>query len=602
MSTRWGLLPIGLPLAWLVVVRVGSLVFPGAALHKRVLTGGVLTLALIAVGVQALGTFGLLTTGWLLGVLAAVAVGFSALSKAREGRFFPAASGNSFRAFASRETALPLLAVAAGLAIVTASACYLPVWQWDAIGYHLPFVNFALQRGTLADVPPDVPYLATYPHVIEYAYVAWRALLPDDRLVDLAQLPFGLMGAVAIAGIARRYGARTDHAIVGGLLWLTLPGVFLQLPTNYIDVASAALLLTAGYFLLGELGPREIVVVGITLGLFLGSKPNAPVGTVLLFGVLILRLWKDTDLDRRRKIGWIGAAAGIAFVLGAESYVGNTIHHGNPVWPVKLSLGPIHLPGTLPMSALLESGAGAPRVHGNVLVRIVKSWPAIFSPPAFDMRIGGLGVLFLAALPFAIRTAIRRRGLALAGIAIAALASPDPAVARYILAFPGLVLALAVPALSELGSRARMAALTFAAAGAALNLVVATPGLAGEGPPISAYPALSEAERARAVGADGPPTGFLDALDRLGPGELTVFDASFDLPYLAWPSDLAHHARRIPDGTNAPEAARILQDPRVRLLVLGDDLVTGRLAKLAPETFVPLFHCKSASCTVYLRN
>ena len=38
----------------------------------------------------------------------------------------------------------------------------------------------------------DVGYLSSYPHIVEDAFIAWRALLPDDRLVELAHLMFGL--------------------------------------------------------------------------------------------------------------------------------------------------------------------------------------------------------------------------------------------------------------------------------------------------------------------------------------------------------------------------------------------------------------------------
>ena len=103
--------------------------------------------------------------------------------------------------------AIPALIAACGLAIATVAAYLLPVWQWDALGYHLPYVNFALQRGTFADIPVDVPYLSTYPHVVEYVFIAWRALIPDDRVVELAHLPFGLLGALAIAAIAERHGS-----------------------------------------------------------------------------------------------------------------------------------------------------------------------------------------------------------------------------------------------------------------------------------------------------------------------------------------------------------------------------------------------------------
>src|SRR4029077_14017596 len=69
-------------------------------------------------------------------------------------------------------------------------------------------------------------------------------------------------------------------------------------------------------------------------------------------------------------------------------------------------------------------------------------WPAV---PAFDMRVGGLGVLILVALPFALIRVVRQRSVVLVLVFVATLATPDPAVERYVLAFAGLVMAFAVP-------------------------------------------------------------------------------------------------------------------------------------------------------------
>lgn len=614
--TRWGLLPVAVPLVWLAALGVGLLLFPrptgraaggerahaaGAsepdgAVIERLLAGATVTLALIAVGIRLLGALGLLLTPVLFGLLVTgTAIPLWFIRKRGQSLKLP------WREAFTLET-LPLIAVViATLGVVVAAGYLLPVWQWDALGYHLPYVDFALQRGTFADVPDDVPYISTYPHVVEFAFIAWRAMIPDDRLVELAHVPFGLLGAAAIAGIARRHGARPDHALAAGAAWITVPGVFLQLPSNYIDVASASLLLTSIYFVLGDLTDRRrLFIAAIAVGLFLGSKPNAPVGTVMLYAVLAVRAFRAES-----KLPTILLAGVVVLALGAESYVVNLVRHGNPIWPVRVNLGPLHLPGTLPMSDLLESGAAAPRTHGNVVVRILKSWPVIMpAVPVFDMRIGGLGIVFLAALPFALWRGIRSRSPALLVVTAAALASPDPAVARYILAFPGLVLALAVPFLDhpKVTPSLRQALLGLTAAGAALNVYVSHAGLAGEGPPVSAYLGMSEAERQRAVGADGVPTPFLDAIAQVGPGEITVFDLSADLPYLAWPFDLSRSAARIPDDVSPEGAARIALDPAVRMLIVGDDTVTGSVVRRYPDRFTPLFHCKSSTCTVFIRH
>ena len=113
---------------------------------------------------------------------------------------------------------------------------------------------------------------------------------------------------------------------------------------------------------------------------------------------------------------------------------------------------------------------------------------------------------------------------------------------------------------------------------------------------------MTSAQRQRAVGADGPPTAYLDAIAEVRPGEITVFDRWADLPYLAWPFDLSRAAARIPDDVTVEQAERIVEAANVRMLIVGDDTVAGSVVRRNPQRFVPQFHCKSSTCTVYLRR
>lgn len=593
VRVTWGLLAAGTLCTGLMVVAAGPLLLPGAGVAERLLAGAVATVTGIAVTVRIAGAFGVLGAPALLAV-GGVATAATVVAAARRGPFWRL----PWRSMATLYT-LPLLLVAGAVVVISIVAAYLlPVWQWDALGYHLPYVNFALQNGSLADVPPDAPYLSTYPHVVEHVFAAWRALAPDDRLVELAHLPFGLLGALAIAVLAHKLGAAPPHAVAAGAAWLTLPAVFLQLPTNYTDVASAALLLAAAAFLAsGPLGRRRIVLIAVTLGLFLGSKPQAPVATMIVL-VLVTVLAVREGHGRWAAAGWL-----ITLVLGAESYVVNVVRFGNPVWPVRLDLGPIHLPGRFDMSDLLNSGAAARRTHGNMVERVVQSWGTIVSPqPVFDMRIGGLGLLFLVALAVAAVRVVRSRSVVLAVIAAATLATPDPAVARYVLPFAGLVLAVAVPAVNGVRHLWRYAVFGLAAVAAAHAVYTGYPGLRGEGPPLGDYWAMTVAERQRAVGASGPPTPYLDALARLGDGERTLFDGGAELPYLAWPFDLSRNAARIPDDVDDAEVDAILADPTVGLLIVADDSPVATRVRLDPQSWEPVFTCSSAPCSGYLRR
>ena len=566
-------------------------------MRVRFLAGALLALTGVVVAVEILGTVGVLTGPHLLAALslALLVVLLVARRRALAWGQLP------WRRLVSVET-LPLVAVGlAAVVLAVIAAYYLPVWQWDALGYHLPYVNFALQRGTFADVPADVPYLSSYPHVVEHAFTAWRAMLPDDRLVELGHLAFGLLGALAIAVIARGLGARTDHAVAAGAAWLTVPAVFLQLPSNYTDVASAALLLTAIAFVLAPLTEKNtptLLLAVIAIGLLLGSKPSAPIAAALLLAVVSVRGY------RAGHRGAVVAAWLAALVLGAPRYAINIAQHGNPVWPVQLDIGPLHLPGTKAMSTLLHSGASAPHLDGPLLSRVAQSWTTIWPPqPVFDMRIGGLGLLFLVALPFAIVRAVRIRSPAVWVCFAAALATPDPAVARYVLGFAGLVLAFAVPAVEHSRLTARWRLLVFAVAAliAGHGLWVAYPGLTGEGPQLSAYPAMTEAQRRSAMGADGPPGNFVTLMGNLRPGAITMFDSGAELPYLAWPHDLSHRAARIADNVTPGQARELLDNPDLGVFMVGDNSVTGRIIRADPR-FRRAFSCGPAACTVYIRS
>jgi hypothetical protein len=591
----WGLLPIAVPCAIFLALRLGSVVFSSGRGADRAVGGAVLAAALVVTTVRILGAAHWLTGAALLGSWAV-----AALVLALSTRHVPWAV--SIRELSTRATA-PLLAAAfVAVAAAVLAALWLPVWQWDALGYHLPYVNFALVARGFDGVPDDMPYVSTYPHNVETLMIALRAMLPDDRLVDIAQIPAGAMGALAIAGIARRCGAARPASLAAGAAWVVVPAVFLQMPTNYVDVTSAAFLLAALYFVLSVrdappgVAGRSLVVGGLALALYLGSKPNAPLSAAV---VALLLLWAGA---RARQHGAVLVALLLAAV-GGETFVINALRYGNPVWPVEVHLGPIFLHGPTSMQHLLESGAAAPHLHGSLPSRMIRSWTALTSPPVFDMRIGGFGVLVLAAAPAALLTLVLRKDVVAGGCLLATAIAPDPAVARYVLGLPGLLLAFAAPRAASVPARWRPWLGAMAGCAAAAQIVYAWPGLTGEGPPLAAYAGMNDAERARAVGADGPPTPFIEARTRVGPGETFAFDQSLELPYLAWESDLRYRAIWIPVTLQTGRAVDdFLESQHVRVVAVDEDSPTGRWLTEDKGRFLKLFQCKSAPCSVFARR
>jgi hypothetical protein len=589
MFGPWGALPIAAACGLFVTARLGALAFPGGRGADRVVGGAVLSSAGVIATVRVLGAAHQLTGAAVLAVLGLAALGL-AVGTRRSRPVVPLGQ------LVSRATAPLLLAALVALGASLLAALWLPVWQWDALGYHLPYVDFALVARGFDAVPDDMPYVSTYPHNAEYLMTALRALLPDDRLVDAAQIPFAVLGAAAAAGIARRVGASRSVALAAGAAWILAPAVFLQMPTDYVDVICAAFFLSAVYFVFSARAPgtepsevrRALVLSGLSLALYLGTKPNAPLSAAVV-GLLLVA----SGLRAGERVAV--ALALLIAATGAETFVVNAIHHGNPVWPVRVQIGPFVLPGTESMQHLLQSGAAAPRLHGSLPSRVVRSWTSLTSPPVFDMRIGGFGPLFLAAFPAALVTLVRRKDAAAWGAALASLASPDPAVARYVLAFPALILALAAPRAASIPARFRPWLGALAGVAAAWQIAYAWPGLEGEGPSLWAYAGMTEPERAEAVGADGPPGPFFEARQRVGPGETYAFDQSMELPYLAWEKDLRYRAVWIPGSLRSSEDVEgFVERENVRVVAAADDSPTGAWLSQKPERFLKLFSCKSA--------
>lgn len=493
----------------------------------------------------------------------------------------------------------PVAVLAVGLAVIVMAAAalaaaWLPVWQWDALGYHLPFVNFLLQPGR--HVAIDDPYVAGYPHHAEYLFVGWRSLFANDRWIDAAQLPLGAVGAVAVAALARRAGARRADACAAGALWLAVPIVFLQLPSNYVDLTAGSYFLVAAYFVTRDATPGTVAVGATAIALLLGCKPSAPPACL----VLALVLW------RRAAVAGLGrgaaAALALALVCGGEPYVRNLVVHGNPLWPVSLHLGPLTLPGPRDVSAVLASAAHLPRPTGSLPARLLRAWLHVGGPPSYDMRLGGFGPLFPPALVGLVAWTIRRRDWRWVALGAAAIAVPDPSVARYTLALPGLALAASAAAIAVIAPPLRLV-VGFGAIGcAAWGAWHAAPGLRGEGPPLTAYASMSPVAREGAVGADGRPAPFVAARNRLAAGENAAYDSAFELPYLLWRSDLANRVARVPDDATVADAQQLLDRERVRLLVGCDDGAAGRLATTDAPHWLPLFSTRTDRCTVFWRR
>lgn len=496
-------------------------------------------------------------------------------------------------------TAILALIVSAAAVGLAATATYLLVpWAWDSLGYHLPIVHDALATGTLRHVPASVVYVNVYPRLVDVFFVAWRLSLGSDTWIEIGQLPFALGGVIAIATIAERAGVPAWRGVALGALWLAVPVVALELASAYVDVAVGSLALLAFALATGSMRPGSVLVAGVAIGLLLGSKPSAPPIAAIAMATLVVRA------GRARMVGWGLAGCAVGAGIGVWKYVENIREWHNPIWPAMVRLGPITLPGKASMAELATSGLREPYLSQGWLARLVSSWTALPEGWVYDMRIGGFGPLFtfallplVLALPAAawrspkLRETLRAVGLPVLLVVSATLASPGAFWARYTIAIPGALLALAIAITFVLPPRWRTASELGAIALAALGLVLSWRGFTEGGPSLLEIARMPPEARISAYALDGQEDDWQRARDRIGRGEAFGYDWSYGLAGRLWRHDGTGRVVFLDATTiGADELLAWAARERVRVVVLGEgptgaaDMARGR-----PDRFRELF-------------
>ena len=597
-----------LPVAWLGLAWAGHAV---AARFMASPAHGVGDRALLAALAGVLAPIGIVAALSPIGAVRAPAVVPVTLLTIALGFLVAGRAGrrSSMREIARAATlaragarSLPAAGVALAVVVMALAArasFLLEPWAWDALGYHLPIVRSILSTGRSGVVPGPAAYLNSYPRAVELFTAWWRLLSPDDAMIELAQAPFALLGATAIAAWARRLGASGARAVLYGAGFVCLPVVYLQMAANYVDVAFAALFLAATYLAFAPRSWSAVLAAALAFAAYVATKPSGPATFALVVAALAVRV---RTRDHAMKLG---ALVALVVALGMGRYLENYLAYGNPIWPVRLSLGPISFQGPGTMAELVQCGMPEAVKALSPVARVLASWTTVFTPYVYDMRLGGFGPVFaFLLLPLTIVVLARARRLDrrawVALVALAPLATPGVFWARYTIATAGALLAV-VCAGTQTFSRASRRGLDAALLVAALaGVVLATPGLTGGGPDLWTLASVAPEIRAAHVSADGAGREWADARARVRPGGVLAYDASVNLVGQLWPASPGTRAVLVPPWTGGGnDLDAWLLAEQVNVGVLGDATAAGARAREAPGRFRKLFACPLDPCTVY---
>jgi hypothetical protein len=378
----------------------------------------VLALALLTATLEALGSFGRLRAGWMVGACLLAGALATLLGRRRA----------PSRAEPSSPPPVPrwALALAIAAAAVAVGEWSFPsqldlgrgIFSGDSTWYRLPFaIRFAQSHSTWHLLYTDPLALTAwfYPAGSELLGSVGILLFHSDWLSPLINIGWLALGLLAAYCIGRPFGVGpatligSALALDSGVLLLTQAGEARNDAMAIALLLAFAALLVSGY---REGRAAPLVLAGLAGGLAVSVKLTmlAPVGGATLVAVAAIAL-------RRRG----SRAGGIAALLGAEAlaggywYLRNFAHSGNPL-PQVHRVGPIALPHPQQMSLYPRP----PRSVAHYLFdpRIERVWFL----PKLQEALGPLYPLILVlALLAAVWAVAALRSPPLAALGVAAL-------------------------------------------------------------------------------------------------------------------------------------------------------------------------------------
>ena len=308
-----------------------------------------------------------------------------------------------------RSSLIRFLAALAGALLIASVVLrtFRPPDGGDALTYHAALGAFFWDGGTLTapfDLAPGM-WVLSHPGGSEIWYGLLR-IAGGERLADLGQLPFALLGAAGVATFAAYLGTGRAGSWIAGLAFLLAPLVVLQSTTQANDVMAGSLLIAAVALASASDArwTRDRLVVVVFAGALVAAMKLALVPSLLGLAAFVLVVRSRSGARRSSLVGAIVIGTiGICLAAGPW-WIRNAIAFGNPLYPAAL---PILGRGI----AVNELGA-----IDYQFVPTTIAWPAfpLFEPYTDRSGFGALLILVVPGLVYATQRAPRRPLLALA--------------------------------------------------------------------------------------------------------------------------------------------------------------------------------------------
>lgn len=282
-------------------------------------------------------------------------------------------------------------ALLAVLVLTLARGFFADPFGWDGLKYHLPMAALMRQEQRLFFGPLPNVVIDSYPRNAEIWVHLLLVGVGTDRWVEVGQVPFLLLGMLAVYRIARSLGSGRRASAAGALLLPFAPVVLSQLGTAYTDVTVSALVLASAALLLALRGERSRLTLagfGCALGLLLGSKFSG-LAFCAVFGAGAVAVLRRREGAWRPVAPQLAAIAALMFALGGSVYVHDVAVYGSPVYPFGVEIAGVEL---------FAGARDADTPYGlhqtrklSPLLRVLRSWSRL-GETSHSAVLGGFGI------------------------------------------------------------------------------------------------------------------------------------------------------------------------------------------------------------------
>jgi len=285
--------------------------------------------------------------------------------------------------------------------------------SYDGNAYHILPMNEWAVSGHFSEVNPsfnDSPFANGYPKGAEsVAFVLAEAF--GSRALTMQNILYAPLGLLGIGLLCQLFGASLRDSFVLGVCFVMVPANISQFGSTYVDTAFACSmagmlgLLAFRCVIGGPLRLLEGLIIGAAIGNVVAIKSNGSLIAIVVmicFAVCGMLLSRERIKVLKSFMLWQYALVSllVACAVGAFWYVRNYILHGNPLYPVEISLlGHKILPGT-PFSTIIPVGPlNPPLFHSMPMpVSVLISWAVpLFRLKAWyhEVQFGALGILWI---------------------------------------------------------------------------------------------------------------------------------------------------------------------------------------------------------------